>query len=273
MKGIAFGDCLNGALLMRIHYSADEEKDEVWAKAKRAKTPEREWRREMELDETVHDGEPVFADYIDKFHCPWDRTPLPLVKGATYIGGWDCGQTLIPAFVLLQITPRPWQVQAILEVVSPGAEPMETFAPRVMMALIKRLPGRWDEVEHWADQTVTTPSGANGETAQQNAKKKGFRLRPASNEWSGRYGGVTWMLADRLDAGEPRYIVDGFHCPVLRSGFQGAYKLDVTQQGDAVGPGRVLANKPLKDSFSHVHDGNQYACARAKKLIQTLRSK
>ena len=268
VNGFFLGDCANGALYARIHYTADPAKDSEWAAHERARVPEREWLREMEMAEDVYDGEPVFADYRDAWHCLAQSEPLPLVKGSHYIGGWDCGQTITPSFVLIQITPRPWQMHALLEVVSPGAEPMEKFAPRVQIELQRRLPGRWDEVEHWGDQTVIQRNGANGETAQQAAGRHGFRIRPASNEWVGRYSAVTWLLMDSIDEHTPRFLIDGRHCPVLREGFQGAYKFEESARGEAVGPGRILIQRPLKNSYSHVHDALQYAACRVKKLFR-----
>ena len=275
MNGVDVRKSAIGARYLRVHYSADPGKNDAWVAAEKAKTPIKEWLREMEMREDIYDGEPVYGDYVDKWHCMMQDLPITPHHGSIYFGGWDCGQTLVPAFTLLEVTPRPWQVRALLEVISPGAEPMQKFAPRVLAALQKRLPGNWDEVEHWADATVRTQNGSNGETAQQAAKKFGVRLRPASNEWIGRYGAVTWLLMDSIDVqgpnGDvvvPRFVVDGYHCPTLREGFQGAYKLDDSPAGEAVGPGRILKEKPLKNSYSHVHDSLQYAAARVKKLFR-----
>jgi hypothetical protein len=262
-------NCANGARYVQMHYSVDPQKGQEWARVERAKVPAREWQREMEMDETIYAGEPVYADYRDKRHCPLQgHAPLPICRGATYVAGWDCGQTITPAFCLLQITPKPWQVAAILEVTSPGAEPMEKFAPRVMAELRKRLPGRWDEVEHWGDATVMARNGANGETAQQAAARHGVRIRPASNEWNGRYGAVTWLLMNDINETIPRFLVDGVMCPLLREGFQGAYKFDESSAGDAVGPTRVLKERPLKNTYSHVHDALQYAACRVRFVMK-----
>jgi hypothetical protein len=220
----------------------------------------------MEMNENVYDGECVYPEYRDGWHCLLGERPITLIPGSTYVGGWDCGQTLNPAFVLLQITPLPLQIHAILEVIPPGPEPMEKFAARVQAALTRRIPTMWDEVRHFGDATVTTRSGSTGDTAQGIARKHGISIQPISNEWQGRYSAVTWALADSIDEKTPRFLLDGVHCPTLRDGFRGAYRFEDSPQGDGSGAGRILA-MPLKNAYSHIHDALQYACVATRKRV------
>jgi hypothetical protein len=247
-----------GGTYLRIHYSADPGKDRAWAAEEMAKSPRREWDREMEMNENVYDGEPVFPEYRDAWHCLLQDRAIEVMPGSVYVGGWDCGQTLSPAFVLLQICPRPFQIHAILEVLPNGPEPMEKFAPRVSRALGNRLPGMWDEVRHYGDATVTTRSGSTGDTAQGIARKHGISILGSSNEWQGRYSAVTWLLQDSIDHKTPRFLIDGLHCPTLRDGFRGAYKFEDTAKSEGLGAARILA-MPLKNAYSHVQDALQYA--------------
>lgn len=258
-----------GAVYLRVHYSADPGKDAAWAAEERAKSPRREWEREMEMNENVFDGEPVFADYEDSIHCPLDARAAPLQSRSLYVGGWDAGQTLSPAFVLLQVAPRAcgYQISCLLEVVPPGPEPMETFAPRVGRALTQRLPGLWDEIEHWGDHTLVQRSGGDGRTAQLIAWQHGFRIKEASNEWNPRYSAVTWLLQRRIDETTAGFLIDGLNCPVLREGFLGAYRYEESPRSDGAGAGRILA-MPLKNAYSHVQDALQYAAMRVQRLVQ-----
>lgn len=225
----------------------------------------------MEMNENVYDGEPVFADYRDEWHCLLGDRALPLLQHSVYVGGWDAGQTLSPAFVLLQIAPGKlgYQVSCLLEVLPPGPEPMETFAPRVGRALSQRLPGLWDEIEHWGDHTLVQRSGGDGRTAQMIAAAHGFRIREASNEWNPRYSAVTWLLQRRIDERSPGFLVDGLHCPVLRDGFRGAYRYEESPRSDGDGAGRILA-MPLKNAYSHVQDALQYAAMRVQQKFQSF---
>jgi hypothetical protein len=264
---IYLADCANGSRYLRIHYSADPGKTPGWAALEKPKVPIREWLREMEMKEDVYEGEPVFADYRDDWHNMNGDARLPKVSGSFYIGGWDCGQTLNPAFVLLQVTPNPCQVHALLEVLAPGPEPMEKFAPRVLKELHKLVPAYLDDIEHWGDTTVIVRNGANGETAQQAARRYGIRIRPASNEWNSRFGAVTWLLTDDISEKYPRFMIDGGRCPILRDGFRGAYRFDLSNQG-GIGPERIYPEHPRKDGYSHVQDALQYAACRVKSILK-----
>jgi hypothetical protein len=226
----------------------------------------------MEMNENLYDGEPVFPEYRDEWHCLLQDRPIPLVPHSVYVGGWDCGQTLSPAFVLLQLTPSPFQVHAILEVLPEGPEPMSKFAPRVSRALGSRLPGVWDEIEHWADATVTTCSGSTGDSAQAVARRNGFRLRQATNEWQPRYASVTWLLQSSIDEETPRFLVDGASCPVLRDGLRGAYRFEETARSEGGGPGRILA-MPLKNAYSHAQDALQYGAMATKRKFDAYGSR
>jgi hypothetical protein len=109
----------NGATYLRIHYSADPGKrysPEIVA-LKREELGPRMWDREMEMDEEVFDGQPVYESYDNDYHCPLairesNVGGIELAKaltrlGSRYFGGWDTGaSTLAPAFVLFQVTPN-----------------------------------------------------------------------------------------------------------------------------------------------------------------------
>lgn len=268
MNGFAAKDLSNGVRYVAMHYTADEEKRGDWASKARVGVDFREWQREMELDEAVWDGQPVYPNYDDPRHCPakFRETGIPIVNNSIYFGGWDAGQTLTPAFVLIQVTMRPFQVHVLHEVVSSGGEPMETFCPRVMSHIMQRLPGCWNEVRHYGDATIIQRSGSNGTTAQGEAAKHGVDIQPVSNEWQARYGAVTWLLSRDINERTPGFMLDALGCPTLRQGFQGAYRYKTSPSGDVSGPGAVVL-MPAKNSYSHVHDALQYPAIRIREMI------
>lgn len=263
-------DLPSGARYLKIHHYADPKKDEAWLEAVRKEmsdTPH-DFRRQILMDEDVFDGEPVFPDYSDARHCPikFRESRIPVVPRSMYVGGWDAGQTLNPAFVLLQITPPPYQVHGLLEVTSDGGESMETFAPAVLAAVQVLLPGAWDEIYHAGDATVVQRSGSSGDTAQQVARRIiGASIEPMTNVWAPRHAAVSWLLTDYIGENTPRFLLDG-SCKVLRKGFQGAYHFQTSSRGDTVGAGRIL-QIPLKNGYSHPQDALQYAAMKARQII------
>lgn len=270
LTGLGLGTCENGAEYARIHYTADPTKrDRVWIESERKAQGTRFWDQQMEMSEDVYEGEPVYADYVDSIHCP-DAIRngfIPLVPRSLYYMGWDCGQTLSPAAVLFQVTPMPYQVHALMEVVPDGPEPMETFAPIVIGQLQKVYPQIWDMIRHVGDATVTQRSGGSGESAQQVARRvAGIVIEPMSNALQGRISAVSRLLTDRIAEETPRFYVSGKGCPTLRRGFLGAYKLEESPRGDMIGAGRILL-MPLKNSYSHVHDACQYGAVKIWKFI------
>jgi hypothetical protein len=269
VPGFSSIDLPNGIRYSALHYTADPGKRGDWAEKRKVGVDVREWLREMELDEAVWDGQPVYANYLDERHCPkkFRDQLIPRVNRSIYFGGWDAGQTITPAFVLLQVTPNPFQVHCLAEVVSNGGEPMETFCPRVMATVMQVLPGEWNEVRHYGDQTIIARNGSNGTTAQQEAMKHGVSIAPVSNEWMARYGAVTWLLSRDIDEKTPGFLVDAQRCPTLRQGFQGAYQYKTATNGEVKGPGAVVL-MPAKNAWSHVHDALQYPAIKIREMVE-----
>jgi len=263
----------SGCLVLRLHYSCDPEKTPAWAAAeKRAEARkgngEKNWRREMELDCTVYDGDPVYEDYTDSIHCPkWlQENDWEPQKGSRYILGVDCGQTLNPAAVLLEVGPAPFhQIAAVLEVVSDGFEPMSKFCPRVLDILARRFPW-WDDIKWVGDNTVTQRSGTNGRSAWDEARQFGQDIKPMTNLLHARIGAVTWALCDWIDADSPRFFICGKNCPTLLAGFRGGYRLKEPVGKNA---SEKDAREPDKfTKFSHPHDALQYAMMEAQRMIK-----
>jgi len=254
--------------VLRIHYSADPDKTPAWAAQAKIGIPQREWRREMEMDTSVFDGEPVFGDYSDSIHCPLylQQKDWELRKGGRYILGVDCGATLYPAAVLLEVGPAPYyQMAAILEITHEGAEPMSQFCPRVLSILTKMFPSFWDDIVWVGDQTVTQRSGANGTSAWDEARKFGPDIKPKSNNLHARLGAVTWALTDWIDEDSPRFFICGKNCPTLLAAMRGGYRLRPPVGKEATSKDLLL---PIKDKFSHVSDALQYAMLEAQRIIK-----
>ena len=268
LPGLAFHDLPGGTVYCALHYSADDEKTAEWATTYRRQfnMSLTDWNREMELVGGAIEGAPVYADFIDGHHSWPDRQTIPLVKGSTYYGGWDAGQTVNPAFVLIQVTPQPWQVQVLLEVCGSG-EPMVKFAPRVQQALMKALPGRWQEVRHFGDMTICSRNGSTGTSARQAAIEYGFNITPVPNTLYPRIDAVTRLLINDLDDGIPSLVVDTVRAPMVYEGFKGAYRYAPRLRRTMAEPGAELKNSPDKNAWSHPHDALQYPVLKIQELL------
>jgi hypothetical protein len=257
----------SGVRVLRIHYSADPDKDAAWAARVSAPFSKAEWQREFEMSSDVYDGKPVFEDFSEPIHCPSAilRGSWEPVKGSRYICGIDAGSTLWPAAVLIEIGPAPdYQIAAVLEVVSEGSEPMNVFAPRLMAILSERYPSFWADIQFVGDPSINQRSGTMGDSATSIARRYGLQIKPSTNVKHVRLSAVTWALTDAIEENTPRFYLCGKDCPTLLQGFRGAYRYREWQNAD--GRDRDL-KEPLKDKYSHPQDALQYAMIEAKKLI------
>lgn len=262
-----------GGVYMRIHYSADPGKrDPAWKARVSQGIPVREWRREMELDDTVYDGEPVFPEYRDIVHCIERASrnrvnSIPIFEQSMFLGLWDAGNTLHPAFTLMQITVDG-QVLLMGEIEPDTPEAMESFAPRVNEYLRKNFPTIKSELRHFGDETIKARQGATGKSAADIARKHGFAIAGVSNCWEDRRSSVSWLLLDMLDEHTPRFMISETACPIAVAGFRGAYRLRTHSGGDDTGPGAAFG-MPLKDGYSHVQDSIQYGAVIARRWLTT----
>lgn len=272
MTGYAKQD-VNGLTLVAIHYTADEEKRGEWAALNKVGVST--WDQEMELRDNIWPGEKVFKTYQDSLHCPpWSmQKDIRVLPGCHYIGGWDAGDTLAPAFSLLQVRPveinekREWRVYVVLEVTLEGAWSMEDFAPQVKSILEAWSPEYCKKIHHVGDETVTTRTGPRGETALNVALEHGFAIMPVTNDWETRKSAVIKLLHHRLTDGRSGFILSGKNCPVLKAGFEGAYHYPKRSTADQSGPGMEL-KRPEKNGYSHVADSLQYAAVYTKVIME-----
>lgn len=94
-------DDFQGFQILRLHYSADPEKDEAWAQKQKKEYPSDTWEREFELKPVGHMGNyPVYNDYHKARH---ESSKLVYNKSCKLvIRGWDFGK-VHPCVEFLQI--------------------------------------------------------------------------------------------------------------------------------------------------------------------------
>ncbi len=266
-----------GARYLNLHYSADPEKGEDWVRREKAVSAadgasSREWLIEMEMQELNLEGKPVHPNYKADVHAPlvWRQRPIPLVHGSTYIAGHDCGTaSLNPASVLLQITPPPYQVQLIGELVATPGTSFEVYAPAFVNWIAGTFPGLLpSQIYHMGDETARARSGLSGETAQEVARRAGFEVILVSNRWADRRGAVDRLLTGTIlhkGAERPRFMLSEAAAPICHKALAGAYRLRQVTEG-----ANALFGEPRKDFYSNPMDALQYAAIGAWQYLDGL---
>lgn len=240
----------NGMTVMELHHTADPEKDWAWARRIRALTPQdqlRDWDREMNLADTVHEGRPFFPLYSPALHAA--EHEFQFVPGSEYFIGCDFG--LQPAVVFAQKTPAG-QIQFFQELCFQNATAV-LVAP-VVRSMMDKLPvPRWEGV---GDPSGQARSQVDGRSAFEVFAEHGIHLRPGVNDLGTRRDAVNWALTNHLMDSPlvPRLWIDREKCPTLHEGMSGGYKVRVT----TVGQEEVMAEEPLKNWYSHVNEAAQY---------------
>jgi hypothetical protein len=102
MQGITEYD-RNGIHVLRIHYTADEDKrTEEWMAANRTGMSKAMWDKEYEINFDVITGKAWFTEFKKEFHVAGE--PLTPIAGRPVIRGWDYGLT--PATIFSQTTAK-----------------------------------------------------------------------------------------------------------------------------------------------------------------------
>ncbi len=194
-------------------------------------------------------GTPVYEKtFVADFHIAKDS--LRPIRGDAHpvIIGIDFGRT--PAAVFKQRDPRG----RVLTFAELTAENMgiETFINTKLNPFIAN--------NFSGCSFVCAPDPAGFAKQQLNElslvdvlKRAGFKcVKPPTNDPEKRIQAVERLLNQQLE-GKAMYLVDPA-CETLIKGFRYGYRYKIKRNGE-------LEDRPDKNSFSHVHDANQYADA------------
>ena len=194
-------------------------------------------------------GTPVYEKtFTFDFHVA--KEPLKYVRGETYpiVIGVDFGRT--PAAVFKQRDPRG-RVLTLGELTSENMG-IETFINTKLNPYVaNRFPGA---------TFVVAPDPAGFAKQQLNEmslvdvlKQAGYKcIKPPTNDPERRIQAVERLLNQQLE-GKAMYLIDP-SCEQLIRGFRYGYRYKIKKNGE-------LEDRPEKNSFSHVHDANQYGDA------------
>src|SRR5208337_71787 len=193
-------------------------------------------------------GKVVYGNFLQTRHV--SKTPLESNGTPLYLG-WDNSGNF-PAAVVLQIR-GVLSVQVLWEFFS-EREGIIDFCRKTLMDLEQMYPG-YTIAANYADPAgggrFSRGTGGLTSNAQLMFEEFGLTVTPSEQNLYARIQSVDQMLA-RNDG----ILIDP-RCTRLINGFIGGYVYP-----EKIGVANEFLQSPMKNSFSHVHDALQYACAK-----------
>jgi len=259
----------NGFVVCDLHYTADPRKrGQAWKDAIRKSMPARDFAMEYEKSWQTFDGKPVYGDFNRTIHV--SQTPLKPEPGLPLILGWDFGLT--PACILCQPVGR--RLIVLKEFVETDGS-ISKLGPAVWQYLqTNYLPWMHDsesQIISYVDPAGFTRKDTDEKSCvdvlrycgdiRHPERKIGFKkILPGPVNWEPRRKAVEDYLISIYGEG-PGLHIDEAACPVLVEGFGGGYRYP--EKASEVQPANPA---PIKNKYSHIHDGLQYVCAGATAL-------
>lgn len=242
----------NKFLVIDLHYTANPEKrSKAWYQGVRSSMPVRKFMKEYEKSWQTFDGLPVYGDFVRTTHVKPSLDPelgLPLLIGV------DFGLT--PAFVVAQLING--NLHVLREFIATN-EGIKSFAPKVWQQLRIQFT-QWtnrpdDMILTYVDPAGFARSQVDERTCAEALRTAGFtKLYPGPVDFESRKEAVELFLTKHSRHGAGLQI-DERYCPILIEGFAGGYQFP--PKSAEVEPSKA---RPIKNAWSHVHDGTQYLC-------------
>lgn len=209
---------------------------------------------------TTADGKPVYPEYNDRIHVA-DREIEPNRMLPVYIG-WDFGLT--PSAIIGQITAMG-QLVILDELVAEDMGVRQFATDVVKPMLMNKYAGcRFESV---GDPAGTARAATDERTCFQELLEAGIYTEPANtNDFIPRRESVAFFL-NRMVGGEPGMLLSP-NCRTLRKGFLGGYRYERLKVA-----GERYRDRPVKDKFSHPHDGLQYLCLKLREGGRDVRAR
>lgn len=162
--------------------------------------------------------------------------------------GLDFGRQ--PAAIILQLVPNG-QVLALGEVVAENMGIEKFVKTRLHPYLAQRFP---------RNSYYIAPDPAGFQKTQVGElspvgflQSQGFHVvRTPTNDIDPRVNAVDSLLMAGVDT-QPRFYIDGEHCPILVQALKGKYRWKVDKHGEM-----MAAKEPIKNKWSHIAEAFQY---------------
>lgn len=231
-------EVMEGFSVVRLHYSADPEKDQPWADRIRKELPTEDWLREYELISTGRDKDhPVYSDWKRDLH---ERTLKYDPRHPVIFRGWDFGK-VHPACVWLQVSGP--EINILHEVLGTEIQ-LEQFAQEVIAKSQMWFPGATRYID-WVDPHGTAEKD-DGRPSIQVLKDCGIFPRHKLLDVEEGVLILGKQLIRIVPGGRPALCADPKQCPILSEAMRGGYK-------------RNPRGKIIKDGwFEHIADALRY---------------
>jgi hypothetical protein len=205
---------------------------------------------------TTMDGKPVYPEWNDAVHIA--KQPLQPIMGRPLVLGFDFGLT--PACAIGQMSATG-QMLVLEELVSEDMG-IRQFYEQVVMPRLREKYSKF-RVEAVGDPAGVNRSQTDEKTCFQELYELGLDCEPAStNEFVKRRESVA-MFLQRVNG----FLIDP-SCKTLIKGFRGGYRYERLK---ASGTARYK-DRPVKDKFSHPHDGLQYLALQLRGDMNPVRA-
>jgi hypothetical protein len=206
---------LTGFSVVKLHYSADPEKDEAWAAKAKKEYPTEDWEREFELKPVGHVGNyPVFNDYKRVLHESDKLIYVPTLK--TVIRGWDFGK-VHPCVEYLQVDGL--NKNFIGEQYGDNVL-LDPFVQLVLEYSASNFKGA--EFIDWVDATGKNERD-DGRSSVKVLMSYGIKPKWRMQEIE---EGVKYMREEmvKLNNGRPQFMLNQVKCPHLAAACRGGYQ-------------------------------------------------
>ncbi|OGX19560.1 MAG: hypothetical protein A3K83_04470 [Omnitrophica WOR_2 bacterium RBG_13_44_8b] len=207
---------INGFAVVKLHYSADENKSQEWADNIKKTYPTQDiWKQEMELDFTKSTNRRVYSEFKRELHIA-DVKPVPYRE---IWRGWDFGYHH-PACVWAQVDSDD-RLNVFAELL--GEEVIiNKFAEEVLAISKKMFPGY--DFKDAGDPAVRSKSDKNERTTSDILRTYGIRVQTRYLFIKEGVNLIRNLLLPKKD-GFIKVKVSP-NCKILLDGFLGEYAMD-----------------------------------------------
>lgn len=243
----------NKFAVVRIHYSADPEKDNPdWVAQAKEGMPENGWKREYEIDYTSYAGK-IFYPEFNEFNIA--KEPIEYKERETLYRGWDYGFHR-PCCLITRLSD--FDQWCWMKVILGQDEGILAFGKRVRKFCDSYYPGaRYIDAD---DIAGTQVSDKSERTSRQILNTLGIYPRARKQEIREGAEIIRQKLGLRVD-GKPGLLVDPRE-EIIIDGFKGGLHYPETKEGQ---PEKQFYEK---DGFyDHVFDSARYLAVEMFTLI------